>query len=59
MDYKKLRAFLIKKVVRPVNYKLNLLKEIKIHLIFYVSLLELALLDAKTIMLDLLKENEG
>lgn len=40
MDFKKLGPFKIQEVRGPVNYKLQLLKNIKIHPIFHVSLLE-------------------
>ena len=59
LDYKKLGAFLIKRVVRSVNYELKLPKEMKIYPIFHVSLLEPAPPDAETIVPDLSKENEG
>jgi hypothetical protein len=41
LDYKKLELFKIDKKVKPVNYKLKLLNTMRIHLIFYISLLEL------------------
>ena len=40
LDYKKLGLFKIKKKLEPVIYKLELLREIKIHLVFYIALLE-------------------
>jgi hypothetical protein len=43
LDHKKLGLFKIKKVIRPVNYKLVLPKTINIHLVFHISLLELIL----------------
>ena len=42
LDHKKLRLFEITKIKSLVNYRLKLLKTIKIHLVFYVSLLKLA-----------------
>ena len=42
LDYKKLRLFEIKNIIRIVNYKLKLLKIIRIYLVFYIALLELA-----------------
>jgi hypothetical protein len=44
LDYKKLRLFKIKRIIRLINYKLVLPKTINIHLGFYISLLELVLL---------------
>jgi hypothetical protein len=41
LDYKKLRLFKIIKTKGLVNYCLKLPKIIKIHLVFYVSLLKL------------------
>ena len=38
----KVRLFLIKKARGSVNYKLALLSNAKVYLVFYVSLLELA-----------------
>jgi hypothetical protein len=45
LDYKKLGLFKIKKVTGLVNYKLILPKTINIHPVFYISLLELVLLE--------------
>jgi hypothetical protein len=42
LDHKKLGLFKIAKIKSLVNYRLKLPKIIKIHPIFYVSLLELA-----------------
>jgi hypothetical protein len=42
LDHKKLRLFKIAKIKSLVNYYLKLPKTIKIHPVFYVSLLELA-----------------
>jgi hypothetical protein len=44
LDYKKLGLFKIKRIIRPVNYKLVLPKTMNIHPVFYISLLELVLL---------------
>ena len=41
LDYTKLKLYRVKKILRPVNYKLNLSKKIRIYLSFYVSILEL------------------
>jgi hypothetical protein len=43
LNFKKLKLFKIKKKLRPVIFKLKLFKEIKIYLVFYITLLELAL----------------
>jgi hypothetical protein len=43
-DHKKLGLFKIKRIIGPVNYKLVLPKIMNIHLVFYISLLELILL---------------
>jgi hypothetical protein len=40
LDHTKLRPYRIKKKLGPVTIKLDLLKEIRIHLVFYISLLE-------------------
>jgi hypothetical protein len=42
LDHKKLRPFEITKKKGLVNYRLKLLKTIRIHPVFYVSLLKLA-----------------
>jgi hypothetical protein len=44
LDHKKLGLFKIKRIIRPVNYKLVLPKTINIYLVFYISFLELVLL---------------
>ena len=46
LDYRKLGPFIIKKVRKAINYELQLLKNMKIYLVFYISLLELALHNA-------------
>jgi Chromo (CHRromatin Organisation MOdifier) domain len=43
LDHKKLGLFKIKRIIGPINYKLVLPKTINIYLVFYISLLELAL----------------
>jgi hypothetical protein len=43
LDHKKLGPFKIKKVIGLINYELVLPKIINIHLVFYISLLELVL----------------
>ncbi len=57
-DYKKIGLFEIKSKIRVVNYLLKLLRHIRIYLVFYVALLELALYNAPTIALQLLDKNE-
>jgi len=42
LDYVKVGLFSIKKAKELVNYELNLLADAKVHLVFYISLLELA-----------------
>jgi hypothetical protein len=44
LDHKKLGLFKIKRIIRLVNYELVLPKTMNIYLVFYISLLELALL---------------
>jgi hypothetical protein len=44
LDHKKLGLFKIKRIAGLVNYKLVLPKTMNIHLVFYISLLELVLL---------------
>ena len=41
MDYVKVGLFLVKRKKGELNYELDLLKDAKIHLVFYISLLEL------------------
>ena len=43
LDFKKLGLYKIKKAIELVNFKLLLLHNLQIHLIFYIALLELAL----------------
>jgi hypothetical protein len=45
LDHKILRLFKIKKIIRLVNYELILPKTMNIYLVFYISLLELVLLE--------------
>ena len=40
LNYMKLRPFRIRKKLRPVTFKLILLKEMRIHPVFYKSLLK-------------------
>jgi len=47
LDFKKLGLFKIKKKLELVTYRLILPKDIRIHLVFYVALLEKAPEDAK------------
>jgi hypothetical protein len=46
LDIVKLGPFRVRQKKGPVSYKLELLKRIRIHLVFHISLLELAVLDA-------------
>ena len=50
LDYKKLRPFRIEKVIELVNYQLAIPKSIKKYLVFYRSLLELALPSALNVL---------
>src|SRR5271167_871633 len=50
LDFKKLRLYKIKRVIRLVNFELLLLHNSRIHLIFYIALLELA--DNLILLLD-------
>ena len=43
LDFKKLGLYKIKKAIELVNFKLALLHNLQIHLIFYIALLELVL----------------
>src|SRR5271169_3885504 len=43
LDFKKLGLYKIKRAIELVNFKLLLLHNLRIHLIFYIALLELAL----------------
>src|SRR5271165_6878697 len=43
LDFKKLRLYKIKRAIELVNFKLLLLHNLRIHLIFYIALLELVL----------------
>jgi hypothetical protein len=49
LDYKKLKLFKINKVIRLINYYLELPKIINIYPIFHISLLEPVLLEALNI----------
>jgi hypothetical protein len=40
LDYKKLGLFKIKRIIRPINYKLVLPKTINIYPVFHISFLE-------------------
>ena len=41
LDYTKLELYRVKRVLRLINYKLDLLKKIRIYLSFYIFILEL------------------
>ena len=47
LDFKKLRPFKIKKKLGLVTYRLILPKDIRIHLVFHIALLEKAPKDAE------------
>ena len=40
MNYIKIELFFIKKIKKTINYELNLLKNVKVYSIFYISLLK-------------------
>jgi len=42
LNYIKVESFLVKKTKRLINYKLDLFKNIKVFLVFYILLLKLA-----------------
>ena len=48
LDKVKVRLFFISKQISLVNFQLELLKDVKIYLVFYISLLEPA--DARTLV---------
>jgi len=41
LNYVKVESFLVKKTKRSINYELDLLKDVKVFLVFYILLLEL------------------
>ncbi len=41
LNYVKVKSFLIKKTKRSINYELDLLKNVKVFLVFYILLLKL------------------
>ena len=45
LDYTKLGLYRVKKILRLVNYKLDLLKKIRIYLSFYIFILKLVNLE--------------
>ena len=47
LDFKKIRLFKVEEVILVTNYRLSLLSIMRIHLVFYISLLELVLTNAK------------
>ncbi len=46
LDYKKLKLYKIKSIKKVINYKLELLKNIRIYLVFYVFFFKLVLHEA-------------
>jgi len=42
LNHIKVELFLVRKTKKLVNYELDLLKNVKVFLVFYISLLELA-----------------
>src|SRR4051794_7753601 len=57
LDYIKLKPFKIKEKKGLVTFILNLLKDIKIYLIFYISPLKLVLKNVKLVILVLLNKD--
>src|SRR4051812_17776034 len=57
LDYIKLKPFKIKEKKGLVTFILDLLKDMKIHLTFYISLLKLVLKNAKLAILILLNKD--
>ncbi len=41
LNYVKVKLFLVKKTKRLINYELDLLKNVKVFLVFYILLLKL------------------
>src|SRR5687768_1569705 len=58
LDHKKLRPFKIKKKISEVNYELILPNTIKIHLVFYIALLEYTLYDPDELDYMIVSTNE-
>ena len=58
MDYTKLGPFKIKRKLRPVTFKLAISKEIRIHLIFHISLLELTTTNTTLKLINLDQETQ-
>jgi hypothetical protein len=42
LNHVKVESFLVKKIKKSVNYELDLFKNVKVFLVFYISLLKLA-----------------
>src|SRR4051812_24430324 len=57
LNYIKLKLFKIKEKKELVTFILDLLKDIKIYLTFYISLLKLGLKNAKLVILILLNKD--
>src|SRR5450631_4616786 len=56
LDYKKIRLFKVTDVIRPVNYRLELLIHMRINPVFYISLLEPVPDNVLTIVPELAEE---
>jgi len=54
LNYKKIKLFKIKRNIKGISFKLDLLKIIKIYLIFYVSFLKLV--NNKTLIIKISKK---
>ena len=59
LDFKKIRPFEVKEIIRLVNYKLKLLVYIYINLVFYISLLETVPNNILIVISELLNKNKS
>jgi hypothetical protein len=50
LDNKKIRLYEINEAIRLVNFRLWLLKHMKIYLVFYIALLKLVLYNASLVL---------
>lgn len=52
LDFTKLKPFKIKEVINIINYRLKLLRNMRIYSVFHVSLLERTPISAKTTQIE-------